>query len=281
MQHIHEPPVYTMMLFLHLSPSPATGGVSLSAPLSHTSTVDASSSTFMTPASNRQQISSSLYDQGLAATPQMPQAPMASHYGGSSSDVGRGIPATATFSNPDALNPQQQQLENENTRFQQEHQQHHINHRNGGSNFGNGTDSSRASHNGLISTEPKPQRLERGSQGPEESLAMTFISRSDIKQSTHYILVTYFIPGAEREIVLPQRIMKSVRKAIEEDGRDDPEVFDEAREYVFQAMQQEAFRAFLAAKALGNTTPFGSIVRLIIGLLSTFAAFWVGFILIF
>ncbi|VVT54753.1 uncharacterized protein SAPINGB_P004239 [Magnusiomyces paraingens] len=113
------------------------------------------------------------------------------------------------------------------------------------------------------------------------SNSSSFVTRNDIKQSTHFILVTYFIPGAEREIVLPQRIMRLVRHAIEVEGRDDPEVFDEAREYVFQAMQREAFRSFLVAKALGNTTPFGSIVRLVIGLLSTFAAFWTGFILIF
>lgn len=114
-----------------------------------------------------------------------------------------------------------------------------------------------------------------------DSQSASFVTRNDIRQSTHYILVTYFIPGAEREIVLPQRIMRSVRHAIEQEQRDDPEVFDEAREYVFQAMQRESFRAFLAAKALGNTTPFGSIIRLIIGLMGIFAGFWVGFILIF
>ncbi|KAF5093528.1 hypothetical protein D0Z00_004009 [Geotrichum galactomycetum] len=116
---------------------------------------------------------------------------------------------------------------------------------------------------------------------PAEATTTSFVSRNDIKQSTHFILVTYFIPGAEREIVLPQRIMRSVRHAIEVEGRDDPEVFEEAREYVFEALQREAFRAFLAAKALGNTTPFGSVIRLIIGLVSMFAAFWVAFILIF
>lgn len=116
---------------------------------------------------------------------------------------------------------------------------------------------------------------------PMPSEATTsFVTRNDIKQSTHYILVTYFIPGAEREIVLPQRIMRSVRHAIETEGRDDPEVFDEAREYVFEAMQREAFPAFLAAKALGNMTPFGSVVRLVLGLLAMFAGFWLAFVFI-
>jgi Regulator of G protein signaling domain len=109
----------------------------------------------------------------------------------------------------------------------------------------------------------------------------SFVTRQDIRQSSHRILVTYFIPGAERELVLPARIMMSVKQAIEVDGRDDPEVFDEAREYVFQAMERDAFPAFLATKALGNLSPAGSLVRLIFGLFSLFAAFWVGFVLIF
>lgn len=141
---------------------------------------------------------------------------------------------------------------------------------------------------GLSATPPQRQSSATESKFPNHTqqpmpseATSSFVTRNDIKQSTHYILVTYFIPGAEREIVLPQRIMRAVRHAIEVEGRDDPEVFDEAREYVFEAMQREAFRAFLAAKALGNTTPFGSVIRLIIGLVAMFAAFWVSFILIF
>lgn len=140
---------------------------------------------------------------------------------------------------------------------------------------------------GVSAKVPAPNRISKSSRISNiqnlrtEGTVTSFVSRNDIKQSTHFILVTYFIPGAEREIVLPQRIMRAVRHAIEVEGRDDPEVFEEAREYVFEALQREAFRAFLAAKALGNTTPFGSVIRLIIGLVSMFAAFWVAFILIF
>lgn len=134
---------------------------------------------------------------------------------------------------------------------------------------------------------PDPPSTTLGPQLPSDTIRngnetiSSFVSRSDIKKSTHYILVTYFIPGAEREIILPQHIMRSVRHAIEVEGRDDPEVFDEAREYVFETMQKGAFKAFLASKALGNTSPFGNIVRLICGLVALFAALWVAFILIF
>lgn len=109
----------------------------------------------------------------------------------------------------------------------------------------------------------------------------SFVSRDEISRFTHYILVTYLIPGAEHEISLPSSIMKTVRYAIEIMGRDDPEVFDDAREYVFDVMQRDHFCAFLTSKALGNTTPFGSVIRIVIGIIATFFAFWVGFILIF
>lgn len=108
-----------------------------------------------------------------------------------------------------------------------------------------------------------------------------FVTRQNIRQSSHRILVTYFIPGAERELQLPPRIIKAVKNAIEVDGRDDPEVFDEAREYVFQAMERDALPGFLATRALSNTSTAGSLVRLVVGLFSLFAAFWVAFILIF
>jgi len=72
-----------------------------------------------------------------------------------------------------------------------------------------------------------------------------------------------------------------IQSAIEKDGRDDPEVFDGAREYVFQAMERDAFPGFLRAKALGNVVRFDALLRLILGLLSLFAGFWAGFSMIF
>ncbi|ANB11504.1 Rax1p [Sugiyamaella lignohabitans] len=107
-----------------------------------------------------------------------------------------------------------------------------------------------------------------------------YVTRQDIRQSSHRILVTYFMPGAEKEIVMPDRILKAAKHAIEVEGRDDPEVFDEAREYAFQAMEREAFPSFLAARALGNLTPTGSLIRLIVGLVALFAAFWIAFVFI-
>lgn len=107
------------------------------------------------------------------------------------------------------------------------------------------------------------------------------VMRQDIRASAEKILYTFLLPGAEREITLPESITRDITLAIEEQGRDDPEVFDVAKDYVFQAMERDAFPGFLRMKALGNLIPPTLILRLIIGLVAMFGAFWTGFILIF
>ncbi|KAK3328928.1 RGS domain-containing protein [Apodospora peruviana] len=107
------------------------------------------------------------------------------------------------------------------------------------------------------------------------------VARQDIRASAEKILYTFLLPGAEREITLPGSITSDVTTAIEEFGRDDPEVFDVAKDYVFQAMERDAFPGFLRMKALGNLIPPTLIMRLILGLVSMFGGFWAAFILIF
>lgn len=107
------------------------------------------------------------------------------------------------------------------------------------------------------------------------------VAREDIRASAEKILYTFLLPGAEREIVLPGSITQDVTTAIEDFGRDDPEVFDVAKDYVFQAMERDAYPGFLRMKALGNLIPPTLIMRLIIGMISMFGAFWAAFVLIF
>ncbi|KYK54603.1 Regulator of G protein signaling superfamily [Drechmeria coniospora] len=107
------------------------------------------------------------------------------------------------------------------------------------------------------------------------------VSRQDIRASAEKILYTFLLPGAEREIVLPASITDNLISAIEDHGRDDPEVFDVAKDYVFQAMDRDAFPGFLRMKALGNLIPPTLVMRLIMGLVPMFAAFWTAFVLIF
>ena len=107
------------------------------------------------------------------------------------------------------------------------------------------------------------------------------VARADIRASAEKILYTFLLPGAEREIILPQGILNEITHNIEREGRDDPEVFDVAKDYVFQAMERDAFPGFLRMKALGNLIPPTLVMRLIVGLIAMFGAFWTGFVLIF
>ena len=107
------------------------------------------------------------------------------------------------------------------------------------------------------------------------------VARADIRASAEKILYTFLLPGAEREIILPQGILNDITDNIEQQGRDDPEVFDAAKDYVFQAMERDAFPGFLRAKALGNIVQPSMMLRLIVGLVALFAALWTAFVLIF
>jgi hypothetical protein len=107
------------------------------------------------------------------------------------------------------------------------------------------------------------------------------VNRADIRASAEKILYTYLMPSAEREIILPHAITQEIIMSIEERGRDDPEVFDAGKDYVFQAMERDAFPNFLRMKALGNLVPPSMMLRVIFGLVCLFAGFWVAFILIF
>lgn len=107
------------------------------------------------------------------------------------------------------------------------------------------------------------------------------VARADIRASAEKILYTFLLPGAEREIILPQGILNQITHNIEGQGRDDPEVFDAAKDYVFQAMERDAFPGFLRAKALGNIVQTSIFFRRIIGLVSLFGGLWTAFVLIF
>lgn len=126
------------------------------------------------------------------------------------------------------------------------------------------------------STQLSSQHITEDSNSPAHAVA-----REDIRASAEKILYTFLLPGAEREITLPGSITTDITTAIEQDGRDDPEVFDVAKDYVFQAMERDAFPGFLRARALGNLIPPTIVARLIIGLIAMFGGFWTAFVLIF
>lgn len=126
-----------------------------------------------------------------------------------------------------------------------------------------------------IERPPRPSFM-NSSQMESDSPGHT-VARHDLRASAEKILYTFILPGSEREIVLPQPMVDRMISAIEDEGRDDPEVFDDAKDYVFQAMERDAFPGFLQAKALGNLVPLSILLRLIIGLLALGGGFWAGY----
>ena len=107
------------------------------------------------------------------------------------------------------------------------------------------------------------------------------VYREDLRASAEKILLLYLTPGAEREVILPRTIVEPIQIAINKEGRDDPEVFEKAREYIFRAMEREIYPGFLQTKAFGNLVPLSALIRLVIGLFALFAAFWASFVLVF
>lgn len=100
------------------------------------------------------------------------------------------------------------------------------------------------------------------------------VKREDLRASAEKILYTYLLSGSEREIIIPRDTLNRITEAIEEHGRDDPQLFDEAKDYVFQAMERDAFPGFLQSKAFGNLVPASMLARVIITLIAAFGAFW-------
>jgi len=132
------------------------------------------------------------------------------------------------------------------------------------------------------SERPRPSFMtSTHSNSPANESPSNAVARADIRASAEKILYTYLLAGSEREIILPVGILDNITDAIEREGRDDPEVFDAAKDYVFQAMERDAFPGFLRHKALGNIVQPSMMLRLIVGLVSLFAAFWTAFVLIF
>ncbi|KAL8683394.1 MAG: hypothetical protein Q9186_000656 [Xanthomendoza sp. 1 TL-2023] len=130
---------------------------------------------------------------------------------------------------------------------------------------------------------PRPSFMSRNSPTGSDSSSPggRVVARADIRASAEKILYTYILPGAEREVTLPHGILQEITVAIEEEGRDDPEVFDMAKDYTFQAMERDAFPGFLRAKVFGNLVPPSRFLRLVLGLIAFFAGMWAGFVLIF
>ncbi|KAK9727893.1 Bud site selection protein, Revert to axial protein 1, variant 2 [Basidiobolus ranarum] len=107
------------------------------------------------------------------------------------------------------------------------------------------------------------------------------VQREDLKRSAEKIYYKYIVSGAEKELVLPGAIRFQICQMLEMQQRDDPEVFLQAKDFVFQQMSHESFPRFLRARAYSNIGPFHAMFRLVLGLFFLFVGFAVEFTLIF
>jgi hypothetical protein len=107
------------------------------------------------------------------------------------------------------------------------------------------------------------------------------ITRLTLKSSSRNILNTYFRENSPKRLVIPDRIIRKIRHDVEIQGRDDPDVFEDAKNYVYLAMERESLPFFLQQNALHNLNKSNSLVRLIVGLFFIFAGLWISYSLIF
>ncbi|KZV83978.1 regulator of G protein signaling superfamily [Exidia glandulosa HHB12029] len=122
------------------------------------------------------------------------------------------------------------------------------------------------------------------------------ITRINLIESAERIFMRYLVPGAPKEIYLPHALRihtfplsasalphtQSPAYEVESTALAQvPDMFHAQKEYVFRAMEQEAFPRFLRAKAFGNLTPVSALVRLIAGLVCLWAGLATAFALVF
>lgn len=132
------------------------------------------------------------------------------------------------------------------------------------------------------------------------------ITQQDLVASGERIYLRYLLSGAEKEIYLPYverpryppcRANSVCRPPIrihdfpgtpelEDDSSHPadpriPDYFHTAKEYIFKALQDDAFVRFIRAKAFCNLTRLGTFLRLFAGLFCLWAGFVVAFTLVF
>ncbi|KAI9275871.1 hypothetical protein BDA99DRAFT_545403 [Phascolomyces articulosus] len=108
------------------------------------------------------------------------------------------------------------------------------------------------------------------------------LNRQDLTDSAQRILLKYLVPSASKELTqLPQELKANMRRQMEDGGRDDPLVFTDAKDYLFEYMRRSAFPKFLRLKVWGNLTLWQQMLRLVFGLIALLAGLTTAFSLIF
>ncbi|KAI8053667.1 uncharacterized protein B0P05DRAFT_452354, partial [Gilbertella persicaria] len=124
-----------------------------------------------------------------------------------------------------------------------------------------------------------PRILSRLSHQPSHFIP----SRKELVDSSQRLLLRYLVPSATKEVTqLPPELVVALRKELEKpDPRDDPLLFQEAKDYLFEYMQRQAYPKFLRLKVWGNITLYQQLGRFVVGLVSLLVALTTSLSLIF
>ncbi|ODV78567.1 uncharacterized protein CANTADRAFT_90889 [Suhomyces tanzawaensis NRRL Y-17324] len=125
-----------------------------------------------------------------------------------------------------------------------------------------------------------PSLLEKLIKDSPGSVSNSFITRDNLKESTHNLLLKYFVEDSEKNLNLPHDMNSFIIKAIENDGRDDPDVFNHVKSYVFNKIENDHLPKFLNFMAIRNIN-HSNLLRIIIGFFFLFVGFWISFIFVF
>ncbi|SAL98488.1 hypothetical protein [Absidia glauca] len=100
--------------------------------------------------------------------------------------------------------------------------------------------------------------------------------------SAQHLLKHYLAPSAAKELTqLPVALKHTIRTDMERNHRVDPAVFNQAKNYLFELMQRQAYPKFLRVKVWGNVTLWQQLGRMAVGLVALLVALATGLSLIF
>ncbi|KAI5969564.1 RAX1 [Candida margitis] len=125
-----------------------------------------------------------------------------------------------------------------------------------------------------------PSLLERLIRDSPATSNGSFINRENLRESSHNLLLKYFVEDSEKNLNLPPQVNAYIIKSIEVDGRDDPDVFNYVKHYVFNRLENDHLPKFLDFMATRNIN-HSNFARIVVGFFLLFIAFWVSFILVF
>lgn len=138
--------------------------------------------------------------------------------------------------------------------------------------------------NAPLASTSDPDASRESKDGSTYSHHLVTQTRRAVRDSALKIIYTYLVPKSLKAIELPSdgtgwSMAEDIRQASTfPGGLENPKLFEPASIFVFDALEREALPAFLVYRALSNVQPVSATMRLIVGLIGLFGAFWLSFV---